>query len=246
MKLPDKINPMHCASTDATRYILNGVALVGNLAIATNGRALFACVGTRESNDDSRPAILPKRAAKAAFPQTKRKALCFPLVQVLPREEGQYGATRITVTQGEETTYREIDGNFPNIEKVIPPHEGYSLTVGLNIKLLLDIAKCYGDDQLLIHLDPNEFKHGRYTAGMLITSPKTRDALAVLMPLRGDDEPLPANGVLKDLAKRQVEASEAEKAAAAEAARVAAEKAAEELAKADAWMAANEPKPRDT
>jgi DNA polymerase III sliding clamp (beta) subunit (PCNA family) len=212
MKLPNKINPMHCASTDATRYILNGVFLTGDLAVATNGRTLFATVGTRDDEDDARDALIPTKAAKAAWPQRKGKASIVPMLTVNAKVENETPTVTILDKDFDKTTIKEIEGNFPNFEAVIPDVSKPRHVVGLNVKLLMQIAKCFGEDDVMIHLDPDGFRHGCQGEAMLVTNGNNQNAVAVLMPMRVFGYvPVAENKVIKKMIARR-EAREAREA----------------------------------
>jgi DNA polymerase III sliding clamp (beta) subunit (PCNA family) len=191
VKLPNKINPMHCASKDSTRYVLNGVRIQGNLAVAVDGRTLFAAVGSRDEEDDARDALIPARAAKAAWPQSKGKRGCLlPMLTINPREEGANVPGTVTVTDREfdRTTIKEIDGNFPRFEAALPDVSKHTLRVGLNVKLLLNIAKCYGHDEMFLHFNREEERGGCLSEAIIVTNSKSPDAVAILMPLRNPND----------------------------------------------------------
>lgn len=250
MKLPNKTNPVHCASKDGTRYILNSVSIQGDVAVATDGRSLFAVKGCREDDDDQRDAIIPKRLASAAWPQGKgKRGFILPMLTINPVTEG-FATCTVTNTDMDRTTARDIEGNFPNVEKVIPDASQYKQRVGLNVKLLLQIAKCFGEDEIAIHFDSDGWRDGQGDKPMLITS-KGRDAFGILMPLRTNGDGLDKNEALNAIARRIQQREDAErhareKAIAEAEARVAAERAeAEARAEADrekteAWLASNE------
>ena len=178
------------ASTDRTRYTLNGVFLAGNLAVATDGRSLVACIAQREEDDDAREAIIPTKAALAGFKDRKKGVT--PMLHVLPKPENDVARCRVMTSLDESTTYREIDGNFPHIDAVVPKPEKHTLRVALNVKLLLRIAKALGEDQVTLHLDPDGFKidyngvDGLMQDAMIVTG-RNPDAVGILMPCRTPD-----------------------------------------------------------
>lgn len=233
MKLPDKINPAHCASKDQTRYILNGVLLTGDLAVATDGRMLFACRATREEDDDARDAIVPTKAALAGF-KARRHGIV-PALNVLPKVENLQSECRVMTSLDESTTFREIEGTFPNFAEVVRSPETHKLKVGINVPLLVKLAKAFGDDMLTLNIDVSQCPidhHDRdrifVTQGMLVTG-SSPEAVAVIMPCR-------PNGGLKGntIIERIAEIREARKAE-----RLAAE--AEAKAKAEAEKTTPEP-----
>lgn len=229
MKISPKLNPMHCASKDGTRYILNGVKITGNLVVSTDGRTLFAAVCHRDEDDADRDALIPTRAAKAAWPQTKRKGKgsILPRLTINPIDKGV--ATVTVVDRAfDKTTIKEIDGTFPAIHAVVPDVSGHTFKVGINTKLLLQIANCFGEEQVCLHINPAAMNGGTVSDPILVTSPKTPDAMAILMPMRciEGDFSLKFNPVIQEMAARTV-AGQAE----AEAEKI---KAAEELARKEA------------
>lgn len=251
MKLPNKMNPVHCASKDDTRYVLNSVSIQGDLAIATDGRSLFAVKGSREDEDDARDAIVPKRVALAAWPQGKgKRGTLFPTLNINPAEESKLKTCTVINRDMDKTSVQDIDGTFPNIEKVIPDASKYTQRVGLNVKLLLNIAKCFGDDEIAIHFNAEGYAYGANSEPMIITA-KDASAFGILMPLRAVGKPMSENLALGAIRDRIEQREAAERAAreqseqqakaiveaerAAEAARIEAdrEKTAE-------WLASNQ------
>ncbi len=220
MKLAPKINPMHCASKDGTRYILNGVKIAGNMAVATDGRTLFAACGTRDDDDADRDTIIPTRAAKAAWPQTKRKRGCMlPILTINPKAENEPGTVSILDVEFDKTTIKEIDGNYPRFEAVMPDVSKHTFRVGLNVKLLLQIAKCYGEDTVCLHINPDAMNGGAVSDPIIVTNEKSPEAVAIIMPMRhhGDEITLAKNPAVQEMEARK-EAYEAERKAKAEAA----------------------------
>lgn len=222
MKLSPKINPMHCASKDGTRYILNGVKITGNLVVSTDGRTLFAAICHRDEDDADRDALIPTRAAKAAWPQTKRKGKgsVLPLLTINPIDNGLATVT-VMDRAFDKTTIKEIEGNFPAFHKVVPDGFAHTFKVGINIKLLLQIANCFGENEVCLHINPSAMNGGTASDPILVTSPKTPDAIAVLMPMRciEGDFSLKFNPVIQEMAARTVAGqaeAEAEKIKAAE------------------------------
>ena len=184
MKLPDKINPVHCASKDGSRHVLNSVSLQGNLAVATDGRCLFAALGERGPDDDARDALLPKRAAKAAWPQAKKsRGVLLPMLTILPAVAPAAATCSLMTREMDTIQIRDIDGKFPAIDRVIPAAAGYTQRVGLNIAFLANIAKSFGETEVFIHFDAAAWLDGQQGQPMLVTS-KTQEAFAVLMPAR--------------------------------------------------------------
>jgi hypothetical protein len=249
MKLPLKMNPAHAASKDHTRYTLNGVQVKGDIAAATDGRMLFMCIGTREEEDDSREAIIPTRAALAGWKQLKRGA-ALPTLTINPRDTHGRNTCTVMDKDFDRTTIMEIDGNYPRIEAVIPDVTKYTVRVGFNVALLARLAKCFGEDQVTMHLNPEAFGEEGHQEPILVTNGANQPALAVLMPTRDKSEAVKDNAVLSHMtairlnreaaARAERERREAEAKAIVEAER------AEEAARIEAnrektadWMSAN-------
>ena len=200
---------MHCASKDSTRYVLNGVRIKGNLAVATDGRTLFAAVAARDDEDDARDALIPTRVAKAAWPQGKGKGgAILPMLTINQKEEGKEATVTVLDREFDRTTSKEIDGNFPRFEAVLPDLSKHTLRVGLNVKLLVNIAKCFGDDDVIIHLAADGFRDGQQGEPMIVTNQKTREAMAILMPMRGDAPALLENRAITEIKKLRAEYDE--------------------------------------
>lgn len=248
MKLPHGVNPAHVASKDATRYVLNGVQFAHGLAVGTNGRMLVAAVTTREDDDADREAIVPTRAMLAGFKVTRGKggrarSSVLPRLVINAKPEKEIGTVTITDKNFDQTTVQEIDGNFPAFEQVFEEPEKATLKLALNAKFLSEIAKALGDEQLVLHLDPDGFKHNgdtpkAYSPAIYLTagSDHGRESVAILMPIRVSSDGLDGNRVLSKVAKIKAEKAAAKAAAeaAAEAAKAleAAGKAAEAVAAA--------------
>lgn len=188
------MNPVHCASKDGTRYVLNSVKIQGDLAIATDGRTLCVVKGERQDDDHERDALIPKRVAKAAWPQAKKKrGTVLPILMINPPEPDLgmvEGALTTTVLDREfdKHTAKDIDGNFPKFEACVPDPKPYTMSIGINVNLLTQIAKSMGSNGVVLHFDPEEFKP-EYRGTVLVTATdgdKTK-AFGVLMPMRGDD-----------------------------------------------------------
>lgn len=202
MKLPNGINPAHCASTDKTRYSMMGVCVDDGLAYATNGRILVATECELEPEDEPRRAIIPTRIAKKGF-ATKPKDLVLPriyLKQLKPAPDMGIDAkepayVKLLNRELDRTTAKEVDGNFPHVENVVPDLNPYTIKISFNIKLLTQIAKALNSEKI------NLFATGDEKDPFLIVSKKNEeDAFGLLMPLRNEIDLL-KNRPLKKLLK---------------------------------------------
>lgn len=214
MKLPHGINPAHCASTDQTRYALMGVLLTEDLAVATDGKVLFACNAERE-DDAERDAIIPTKAALAGFKDRKKGVT--PQLTVLPEVKGERTKCSVMTSFDETTTFTEIDGMFPVFTQVVPDASKHTLKVAVNVKLLVKLAKAFGDDAVCLHLDPEGFliDDSYHTPGerkfmngqILVTGSMRSEAVGVLMPMTARAHDLISNKTLKRLEARRAKAS---------------------------------------
>ena len=105
-----------CASTDQTRYILNGVYLDAHAVVATDGRQLYR----RNSLELAVPqgSIFPASPVPGILPQDEVAHLW-----LWPREERPYA--QISVGRWRWVT-KLVDGYFPNYQQVIPKLDTYS------------------------------------------------------------------------------------------------------------------------
>lgn len=97
-----------CASTDETRYVLNGVFIEGDRAVATDGRRLTVC--ELDCKFD-KPAILPRAAVTIILSAMED---CESLLCALENTKAHFSSGETTLT------VNLIDGSFPNWKQVIP------------------------------------------------------------------------------------------------------------------------------
>jgi len=141
-------------------------------------------VGEREDGGDTRDAIIPTRAAKAAWPQTKKPRGVLPLLEINPKDDTGRATCSVTDKNLDKTTIKEIVGNFPNVGNSFPDTSNHTLKISLDVNLLAQIAKSYGDSGMTLHLNPSNLIDGYCTSEIIVTSAKENGAVAVLMPLR--------------------------------------------------------------
>lgn len=231
MKLPNNVNPAHCASKDACRYVLNGVKISDGIAVATNGRVLVGTIATREDDDADRPALVPTRAMLKAFPKRggkgkRRRGALLPrlVIDAIPEADpvAKLGTVTVIDKEFDRTTVKEIDGTFPAFEQVFTDHTKATLKVGLNATYLAMIAKSLGDDQLVLHIDPEGFDQREsvksYQPAIYVTGSNDhdRESVAILMPVRVSIDGLSNNCVLNEVWK--IKAAKSAEAAVREAA----------------------------
>ena len=101
------------------------------------------------------------------------------------------------------TTAREVDGDFPRVEMVMPELDEYMLRISFDIKLLTKIAK--GLNSQMIHMFSTGDKKDPY---LVLAKNNTEDSFGLLMPIRSDVE-LHKNRPMRKL--RQLKRSALEK-----------------------------------
>lgn len=108
---------LNCASTDATRYILNSVYLDAHAVVATDGRQLYR----RNSLDLPMPqgAIFPASAVVSILPHGETARLW-----LWSREERPFA--QITVGRWQWIT-KLVEGKFPEYQQVIPKLDEYGV-----------------------------------------------------------------------------------------------------------------------
>jgi hypothetical protein len=228
MTIDPKINPVHCTSSDPTRYVLSGVSLQQDLAIATDGRVLFVALG---SPDPVSPApenvIISKKAATLLWKQGKKPKR--------PEASITAAATTIYTADGDSTSCRHIRGTYPPIDQVIPDPALYTHRVALNIDYLVKLSKAYGSKVLFLAFDSTSWDSvgACQSSPVIVSDNQTDTAVAFLMPCRFAARP--ENKALSSLITRKAAAEAAKEQAAAAAAE--ARTAAQE--KTQAWLAAN-------
>lgn len=189
------------SSTEQTRYYLCGVHLLrrgDHLRIAaTDGHRLFAAAHTLEESGPDFDVILPRDSLKKAFTGLPR--LMRDIAVTIDGANAQVG----------DVAMRCVDGSFPEIDRVIPNAGELTGEVAhFNPTYLADVgkaAKLLGDSVSGFTLSHNG------DAPALVTFAHTRDALAVVMPMRrGADQrsPLHAGEVAEILHPRPAAADE--------------------------------------
>lgn len=191
MKFPPKINPAHCASKDQTRYMLTGVALQGNMAIATEGRVLFLSTITREDDDSKRDVVVPTKAIHAERKGKTTVHSVLPLMTIRDAEnEGGRPFVEIMHSIDEKAQFGDIQSDqYPDWSHVLADPNTHTKRLCINIKLLNKVAKALGEDMIELHLDPEKFgdKFGQpdgYHEAIYVTAQGQPEAVAVVMPAR--------------------------------------------------------------
>lgn len=154
-----------CASTEQSRYYLNGVYVdPQGYLVSTDGHRLFC--GKIDVSDV--PAftgwIIPSDVIKRALAGNK------------------YPALTITPNQCGDISCAPVDGTFPDWRRVIPTGDLSGVTAQFNPVYVADMGKIGkllgGKASLTVHIHHN----GESPAG--VTFPAYANAFAVLMPIR--------------------------------------------------------------
>lgn len=176
------------ASTEATRYYLNGVYLHkkgGKLvAVATDGHRLLRFVSESKC-EDFKPLILSSATIRALVAHRK-----FLMIQNNLKPKDQHIVDNITINSlqvlfdfgGSTVSFTPIDGTFPEYERVFPEKTEETTNrdkVSVNVHLIADFAKvakklgnsksmpvqlyCYGDDN-----DPLYFEFDNELDGVIM------------------------------------------------------------------------------
>ena len=190
------------ASTEQTRYYLCGVHLLrrgDHLRIAaTDGHRLFAAAHTPEESGADFDVILPRDGLKKALTGLPR-GMHDIAVTVETSDTGRHVRAQVG-----DVAMAPVDGSFPEIDRVIPNAAGLTGDVAhFNPLYIADVgkaAKLLGDSVSGFTLSHNG------DAPALVTFAHTRDALAVLMPMRASatGRPLHAGEVAEILHPRRV------------------------------------------
>ena len=195
MKLPDNVNPAHCASKDDCRYVLQGTKFKNGMAYSTNGKILCVALAQLEDDDTDREAIVPTRAMLKAFPSTGKKKR-----GVFPRLSLKRKRSVVRSKEGDCTILHDIDGTFPSVEQVCQQLDGYDLKLTIGVKLLNQISKGLGSDALTIHIkSSSKMTDGDYLSHPLYVTGSSDEAFAILMPMRSSRSNLRENRALSKM-----------------------------------------------
>jgi hypothetical protein len=181
MKLPPKAKPHAVASRDHTRYVLNHVAIQGDLAVATNGRVLFACEATVDEGDTiDGDALIPKKAlALAKVGKMKGKRRKDSAAHWITLEGNR---VKVSPSADESHSLCLLQGaKYPEWKRVVP--KAGPKVLSFNVRLLASLAEAFGEDLLTLHFDPDSD-----TKQILVTSDQHRDRFGVMMPCRTNDK----------------------------------------------------------
>ena len=167
------------ASTDETRYVLNGIRLGKDYTEATDGRMLVRVPYRDGSEKPAEAFILPAGDVKAAVAGLKK-------CKVVSAVTVSKNCTRATLAdENVSRTVELIDGQWPNTDQVWPGGEPV-LSITLDGRLLAVIAKYASTLQDRDERAPVRFD---FTSGTeaVVWSTRTKDGWKVkglLMPMR--------------------------------------------------------------
>ena len=196
MKLPDKVNPVHCVTKDDSRYVLKFIKVKGGLAVATDGKAMLITQVAVQEDDTITEGLVPTAAIKQAMKNKHQKGeFKFAPNAINPENID----VEVPVNLDACTTYYgRGDLNYPNALKVIPDHER-PLSISLDAKLLAQLAAGLGMNRVTITVDVDN-----PGTGYIVTSAEQTHAFAVLMPARDAVQGVewePAKNVTLDMAR---------------------------------------------
>jgi hypothetical protein len=202
------------ASTDQTRYMLNGVSVVpvtdkrASFTV-TDGHQLLSITQTRDAPTEDFPSvpgftngepdkavIIPDDAWPGMFAGMPKRSRTLPILQNVAMVAAENGVTVATtdLQAGAVTTIKTIDGTFPNFEQVLSRESG-KVTVFFNVHLLKRVFSVLSDLMKdggragLVRLDLyDELRPVRVSA---LDHNTGLHYAAAIMPMRGDVAEIP-------------------------------------------------------
>lgn len=181
MKLPANCRIELCASDDTTRPVLAHPYLdmldpEKPLLVATDGRRIAILPVTVEEGECS--GWVSTDALTAARKSAGKRGIA------------QIHCNGACETGGVRYPRPEL-GKFPNWRMVIPKPEGKTVRLGINPRLLVELAKALGSEEcvtLEMEVVPEGYEHaGTVMSGMKVTPSKEsrcQGAFGVIMPIR--------------------------------------------------------------
>lgn len=171
MKLPASQVEL-AAATDVSRYTLQAVKLdVEHKRIMATDGHILAIVPCEVSPEDH-SALISTEAIKQLRAMQKRAKS----VPVQVRTNGKVTATG----KGETAEFELATGQFPNVDMVIPKHDGPA-TITLDVELLMRLAKAMNTkgSKLVVSLYVKD-----QVSGVLVKASGNTEAIGVIMPCR--------------------------------------------------------------
>lgn len=169
MKLPETEIEL-AAGKDELRYTLKAVKfdVEGKRIMATQGHIL-AIVPCEPSKDDH-SALIPLDAVKNIRAMQKR-------AKSVPVEV--HTNSKITAQgPGEQAEFEAMNGQFPNVDMVVPKDDAATLTIGINAELLYQLARAITPkgESLIVKLQIKDAQ-----SSVKVTS-TLKGAVGVIMP----------------------------------------------------------------
>ena len=206
MQFLDPVDPSKCCHTDGFRYLLTGVCIRGEKAIATDGRILIVTAIRRGENDDpAREALIPARAVAIARRKSRRASRkhVYPEIDIQPvPENSPWPTVAVHLTTEEIHAFREIIpatcDTYPEHAKAVGNPAAHTLRIGLNVRLLSRLAAAMGHDSLTLHIDPSKIDDSGESQSTILatandcTEPASPHTMGAIMPIR-HTRPITAN-----------------------------------------------------
>ena len=203
------------ASTEATRYYLNGTCIEltkrhGAIAVATNGHILLAfnCAAEEQCSYEGPDVslIIPSDVLNGIALQKRGSIKVHAILRqrTAPQKGQDLNACEWEIQYAGKTVgFKMIDGTFPEWRSVLPRHTTAEKPAQANIKYLAAAKKAFDMVSDTTNSLPNILPQG--AAGPAWLTVPAVDGFGVLMPLRGWDsfEP-PAWTGLQPLSKLEV------------------------------------------
>jgi hypothetical protein len=179
------------ASTEASRYYLNGVCIElskrhGGLAVATNGHILMAirCVDEDGFTGEDTQIIIPSDTIKLLKPIKGIAKGYLRQRSEAPSASGYGGLGTWEISYGKQVFgFTPVDGTFPNWRDVLPKHTTIETPSNFNIAYLETMRKAFNmmsDHRGHLSIIPNGASPAWITASGI-------DGFGIIMPMRGND-----------------------------------------------------------
>ena len=179
MKFDRHKDPCAVAAKDASRYAIQGVAVVqrdgGAYLCATDGHAL-SLVRAQLDDGDTPDGVYPVAAFAAARKAARKR----------PDATVQLNGSARVEADGATTEFAKVPGTFPQLDGVVPT--GTPMRVlRLNAELLAKLQKALGADGVAIEIRDDERDRLPLVIRPIYTDGGTDDgSYGVLMPIGGD------------------------------------------------------------
>lgn len=172
MRLPESKIEL-AASTEESRYTLKAVKLdvEHKRIMATDGHilAIVPCEVTAQDHS----VLIPTDSMKQLRAMQKRSKS----VPVEIHTNGKIEATG----KAEQASFEVMQGQFPNVDMVVPKYDSPLVTIRLNAELLYKLAQAItpAGESLIVSLTIKDSQ-----SSVLVKTSKNEDAIGVIMPCR--------------------------------------------------------------